>query len=95
MVINLKRGGEEKEQGQGGDNTDEEKKIVTRIGEVILTRRRDDYDNDRRSDIDKAKRLGEDDYCEVKRRGEENCNKDKEKTITTRITTVTLKRQRE
>ena len=75
--------------------------IATKRSKVIRTSRRrsgkgeNNCYKDRRSDIDKAKRLGEDDYCEVKRRGEENCNKDKEKTITTRITTVTLKRQRE
>ena len=72
---------EAKESGQVEDYQVKEKIIVTRIGEVILTRLRYDCNKDRQSDIDEAKRQGEEYHREVNRRGEENCNKEKEKTI--------------
>ena len=75
---------EAKESGQVKYDQIKEKIIVTRIGEVILTRRRYDYNKDRQSDIDEAKRRGEEYHGEVNRRGEENCNKKKEETITKR-----------
>ena len=64
---------EAKESGQVEDDQVKEKIIVTRVGKVILTSLRYDCNKDRQSDIDNAKR-----------RGEENCNKEKEKTITKR-----------
>ena len=70
-----------------------EKIIFTRIGKVILTRRRYDCNKDRQSDIDEAKRQGEEYNREMNRRGEENCNKEKEKTITKRRCTLILKKQ--
>ena len=75
---------EAKESGQVEDDQVKDKIIVTRIGEVILTRRRYDCNKDRQSDIDEAKRLGEEYQREVNRRGEENCNKEKDETITKR-----------
>ena len=63
--------------GKGEDN-------CYKIGKVILTRRRYDCNKDRKSDIDEAKRRGEEYHREVNRRGEENCNKEKDKTITKR-----------
>ena len=51
---------------------------------MISTRRIYDCNKDRQSDIDEAKRRGEEYHREVNRRGEENCNKEKEKTITKR-----------
>ena len=41
--------------------------IVTRIGEVILMRQRDDCNKDRKSDIDEAKKQGEEYHKESKR----------------------------
>ena len=73
---------EAKESGQVEDDQVKEKIIVTRIGEVISTRRKYDCNKERQSDIDEAKRQGEEYHREVNRRGEENCNKEKEKTIT-------------
>ena len=58
---------EAKESGQVEDNQVKEKIIVTRIGEVILTRRRCNYNKDRQSDIDEAKRRGEEYHREVNR----------------------------
>ena len=75
---------EAKESGQVEDDQVKKKIIVTRIGEVISTRRRYDYNKDRKSDIDEAKRRGEEYHWMVNRRGEENCNKEKEKKITKR-----------
>ena len=75
---------EAKESGQLEDDQVKEKIIVTRIGKVILTRRRYDCNKDRQSDIDEAKRRGEEYHREVNRRGEENCNKEKDETITKR-----------
>ena len=46
--------------GKGEDN-------FTRIGEVISTRRRYDCNKDRKSDIDKVKRRGEEYHREVNR----------------------------
>ena len=51
---------------------------------MILTRRIYDCNKDRQSDIDEAKRRGEEYHREVNRRGEENCNKEKEKKTTKR-----------
>ena len=56
--------------------------IMTRKVKNILTRRRDNYDKDSWSDIDK-----------VKRQGEDNCDSDKDKMITERRIAVILKRQ--
>ena len=75
---------EAKESGQVEDDQVKENIIVTRIGEVISTSQRYDCNKDRQSDIDEAKRQGEEYQREVNRRGEENCNKEKEKTITKR-----------
>ena len=58
---------EAKESGQLEDDQVKEKIIVTRIGEVILTRRRYDCNKDRQSDIDEAKRRGEEYHREVNR----------------------------
>ena len=69
---------EAKESGQVEDNQVKEKIIVTRIAEVISTSRRYNCKKDRQSDIDEAKRRGEEYHREVNRRGEENCNKKKE-----------------
>ena len=66
---------------------------MIKISKVISTRQRYDYDKDRKSDIDKAKRQGEEDHEEVKRRGEENFNDDEENTMTTRRSEVILKRR--
>ena len=73
---------EAKGSGQVKENQLKEKIIVTRIVEVISKRRRYDCNKDRNSDIDEAKRRGEEYHREVNRLGEENCNKEKEKTIT-------------
>ena len=51
---------------------------------MISTRRRCDCNKDNKIDIDEAKRRGEEYHRELNRRGEENCNKEKEKTITKR-----------
>ena len=56
---------EAKESGQVEDYQVKEKIIVTRIGEVISTRRRYDCNKDRQSDIDEAKRRGEKYHREV------------------------------
>ena len=58
---------EAKESVQVEDDQVKEKIIVTRIGEVILTRRRYDYNKDRQSDIDETKRQGEEYHREVNR----------------------------
>ena len=58
---------EAKESGQVKDDHVKEKIIVTRIGEVILTRLRYDCNKDRQSDIDKAKRRGEEYHRELNR----------------------------
>ena len=58
---------EAKESGQVEDDQVKEKIIVTRIDEVISTRRRYDCNKDRQSDIDKAKRRGEEYHREVNR----------------------------
>ena len=56
-----------KESGQVEDDQVKEKIIVTRIGEVISTRRSYDCNKDRQSDIDEAKRRGEEYHREVNR----------------------------
>ena len=56
--------------------------ILTRKGETISMRRRDDCDKDRQRGID-----------EVKRRGEKNYDKEKEKMIMSRRSTVIFKIQ--
>ena len=62
--------------------------IATKRSKGIRTSRRrsgkgeDNCCNGRRSDIDEAKRRGEEYHREVNILGEENCNKEKEKTIT-------------
>ena len=56
---------EAKESGQVEDDQVKEKIIVTRIGKVISTRRRYDCNKDRQSDIDEAKRRGEEYHREV------------------------------
>ena len=66
-ALRQSRQGEAKESGKREDDQDKEKTIATRIGKVILTRRRDDCNKDRRSDIDEEKRRGEEDHKEVKR----------------------------
>ena len=71
------RQGEAKESGQVEDYQVKEKIIVTRIGKVISTRQRYNCNKDRQSDIEKAKRRGEQYHREVNRRGEENRNKEK------------------
>ena len=58
---------EAKESGQVEDDQVKEKIIVTRIGEVISTRRRYDCNKDRQSDIYEAKRRGEEYHREVNR----------------------------
>ena len=68
---------EAKESGQVEEDQIKEKIIVTRIGKVISTRRRYDCNKDRQSDIDEAKRRGEEYHRAVYRRGEENYNKEK------------------
>ena len=78
------RQGEAKESGQVEDDQVKEKTIVTKIGKVISTSQIYDCNKHRQSDIDEAKRPGEEYHREVNRRGEENCNKEKEKTITKR-----------
>ena len=60
---------------------------------MISTRQRYDCNKDRQSDIDEAKRLGEEYNREVNRRGEENHNKEKEKTIMKRTYALILYRQ--
>ena len=75
---------EAKESVQVEDDQVKGKIIFTRIGKVISTRQRYDCNKDRQSDIDKAKRRGEEYHREVNIRKEENCNKEKEKTITKR-----------
>ena len=81
---------EAKESGQVEHDQVKEKIIVTRIGEVISKRRRYDCNKDRQSDIDEAKRRVEEYHREVNRQGEENCNKEEEKTITKRICALIL-----
>ena len=56
---------EAKESGQVDNDQVKEKIIVTRIGEVILTRRRYDCNKDRQSDIGEAKRQVEENHREV------------------------------
>ena len=46
------RKGEPRESGQGEDDQYKEKTVTKRIGEVILTRQRYNYNKDKRSDID-------------------------------------------
>ena len=75
---------EAKESEQVEDDQVKEKIFATRVGEVISTRQRCDCNKNRQSNIDEAKRRGEEYHREVNRRGEENCNKEKEKTITKR-----------
>ena len=58
---------EAKESGQIEDNQVKEKIIVTRIGKLISTRQRYDCNKDRQSDIDEAKRRGEEYLREVNR----------------------------
>ena len=58
---------EAKESGQVEDDQVKEKIIVTRIGELIPTRQRYDCNKDRQSDIDKAKRRGEEYHREMNR----------------------------
>ena len=58
---------EAKESRQVEDDQVKEKIIVTRIGEVISTRQIYDCNKDRQSDIDKAKRRGEEYHREVNR----------------------------
>ena len=58
---------EAKESGQVEDDQLKEKIIVTRIGEVISTRRRYYFNKDRQSDIGEAKRRGEEYHREVNR----------------------------
>ena len=58
---------EAKESGQVEDDQVKEKIIVTRVGEVISTRRRCDCNKDRQSDIDEANRQGEEYHREVNR----------------------------
>ena len=58
---------EAKESGQLEDDQVKEKIIVTRIGKVISTRRRYDFNKDRQRDIDEAKRQGEEYHREVNR----------------------------
>ena len=81
---------EAKESVQVEDDQVKEKIIFTRIGEVISMRRRYDCNKDRQSDIDEAKRRGEEYHRDVNRRGEENCNKEKEKKIKKRICALIL-----
>ena len=84
---------EAKESGQIEDDQVKEKITVTRIGELISARRRYDCNKDRQSDIDKANRQGEEYHKEVNKLVEENCIKEKEKTITKRICALILYRQ--
>ena len=58
---------EAKESGKVEDDQVKEKIIVTRIGEVISARRRNDCNKDRQSDIDEAKRQGEEYHRKVNR----------------------------
>ena len=58
---------EAKESGQVEDDQVKEYIIVTRIGEVILTRRRYNCNKDRQRDIGEAKRRGEEYHREVNR----------------------------
>ena len=51
-----------------------------------------DCDKDRKSDINEANRRGGEDKEEVKRQGEDNCDEEKDKTITKRRSTVILKK---
>ena len=81
---------EAKELGQVEDDKAKEKIIVTRIEEVISTRGRYNCNKDRQSDTDEAKRRGEEYHREVNRLGEENFNKEKEKTITKSIFALIL-----
>ena len=73
---------ESKKSGQVKDDKVKENTIVTRIGKVISTRQIYDCNKDRQSDIDEAKRRGEEYHREVNRLEEENCNKEKETTLT-------------
>ena len=57
------------ESGQVEDDQVKEKIIVTRIGEVISTRQRYACNKDRQSDIDEAKRRGEEYHREVNSEG--------------------------
>ena len=58
---------ESKESGQVEDYQVKEKIIDIRIGKLISTRRRYDCNKDRQSDIDEAKRRGEEYHREVNR----------------------------
>ena len=58
---------EAKESGQVEYDQVKENIFVTRIGEVISTRRRYDCKKDRKSDIDEAKRQGEEYHREANR----------------------------
>ena len=56
-------------------------------------RQRDNFNKDRQSDFAKVKRRVEEDHEWVNKQGEDNCNKEKEKTITARRSAVLLKRK--
>ena len=56
-------------------------------------RQRDNFNKDRQSDFAKVKRRVEEDHEWVNKQGEDNCNKEKEKTITERRSAVLLKRK--
>ena len=58
---------EAKESEQVEEDLVKEMIIVTRVGEVISTRRRCDCNKDRQSDIDEDKRRGEEYHREVNR----------------------------
>ena len=58
---------EANDSGKVEDDQVKEKIIVTRIGKVISTRQRYDCNKDRQSDIDEAKRRGEEYHREVNR----------------------------
>ena len=66
-MCRLLRQREAKESGQVEDDQVKENIIVTRIGEVISTRRRCDCNKDRQSDFEEAKRRGKEYHREVNR----------------------------
>ena len=55
---------------QGEDNQEKKNTKATRTDELISTRRRDECNNDRRSDINGEKIRGEEDHEEANRQGE-------------------------
>ena len=66
-MCRLLRQREAKESGQVEDDQVKENIFATRIGEVISTRRIYDCNKDRQSDIDEAKRRGEEYHRELNR----------------------------